>query len=208
MPEMIRPQYGRGPAPWESAAPRARHVGGKFFNAPNSGSGMNFNRPWHGDVETQTPTLNRMTNFVQRNVGNYMLYRTAVMEGELAAHHQEDKEEKGATSRLGAPNTGSAAPQGPTRALNMGARPMPGPSKPLALGAGPSVIPVRETGPIDRPMPFGARGPRTADDARREAGGGSLNYPQTSQVAPNAERRKGTGANPSKLKSALDGLNK
>lgn len=73
-----KPRYGRGPAPWQTEAPRARHVGGKFFNPPSSGTQQDFTGRWPGDPEFNTPRLDRGLSSIRQFAGNYIGTKLAV----------------------------------------------------------------------------------------------------------------------------------
>ena len=61
--------------PWESTPPKPGNRAPIQFPTVRSGSRRDFSGHWSGDPEFQTPVLAHATEFIKRNVGNYLLYK-------------------------------------------------------------------------------------------------------------------------------------
>lgn len=76
---------------WESTPPKPGQRAPLMFPAIHSGSGRSFEGHSSGAPEFQTPVLSRTTDFVKRNVGNFLLYKAVYERGTekiVAAEHE------------------------------------------------------------------------------------------------------------------------
>jgi hypothetical protein len=121
MPTTNHPNYFQGPSTPQVARaglPDPKHRPRLDFTPSNSGSRMDFDRKWDGDPEAQMATMGKLSNFIQRNLGNYILYRSAVHGGiddeikEQAEHGQTLTGEPLPT--LGQPTPGKPTWEGAT----------------------------------------------------------------------------------------------
>ena len=157
------PQYGRGPSQpqiWRSEHQAPTHKPTPRFQPLNSGSNMNFDRPWGGDAEQSMPGLDRAYNFAQRNLGNYLLYRAAVHGGmEQVQDEIEQDNAQAIQGDMHGPNPDEAFTTPPKQQLALNAAPTPRPH-----GPGPRT---------DKPGPMGAqaKGSASVPDARTQHGG-------------------------------------
>ncbi len=153
------PKYGRGPAPWVSPTPSARHQQARFFPKYSSGSRMKFSQGWAGDVEGQFPTaratVNRLTNQVSSML-QYGLVKELVDEDEYQRHHKQ----------LGEPSTGggkSPIPLGPPNTAKKKTNELETTRIRGELNRGPIVQapfrPFGEIGPAPDPIALGRKTP-------------------------------------------------
>ena len=190
-----KPSYGRGPAPWQSEAPRARPVAGQNVYRPlNSGSQQNFAAEWPGDRETSLPRVDSMLNQARTFAGQYLGTKLALGATDRELHRIEED-----VHSLAHPSDMAADKREPL-GLPAGARPMPPPSEPRALGPAPTPIP-QGPAPEGRRPRFGVYGDVEAGDARLAGGSiGRLNYPNAIDVTPG---RRTTGGNDRRMKNLI-----
>lgn len=161
------PNYGRGPSQpqiWQTDQKAPTHKPTPRFQPLNSGSNMDFDRPWGGDAEQSMPGLDRAYNFAQRNLGNYLLYRAAVHGG--MEQVQDEIEQDNAKAIQGDMH-------GPTRddLSNIHKQGLSNPQP--ALGPAPTPRPHGPGPRTDKPGPMGAqaKGSASVPDARTQHGG-------------------------------------
>lgn len=76
---------------WTSEPPKPGSRAPLQFPSVHSGSRRDFSGHWSGDPEFQTPTLNRTSDFLKRNVGNYLLYKGVYERGQQQIVDKEDE---------------------------------------------------------------------------------------------------------------------
>ena len=192
-----KPSYGRGPAPWQSEAPRARHVGGRMTQPQEAGRQLNFGGQWPGDPEFQTPRIDSTMNTVRQFAGNYLGTKLALGNIGKDIHVMEEDVHALRYPPIATP------PKKEQLALPPGSRAMPPPEPPRALGPGPTPIPQGPVPSGDRPK-YGLYGDVDAGDARLAGHTtGQYSLRGGKPFLDTAPGRRTTGGNDRRLKGLI-----